>query len=177
MSYCCWSISTLHSYQPWSSERTLSIRREDLPCRLARPGTEKQSVSSGSHRKGWRMGGLNIKMEIKQIERGREDRKVWGGQQMKAEVKIHLEDFRFTYAKITEHSVMLLWIPEGKMSNHPTPPSVPRFKGQQNMTRTEKTELKKPKGRKSSQLFEGFGLLQCLQYLGDSKHSSTTVCF
>lgn len=38
VSYCCSSISTLHSYQPWSSERMFSIRREDLPCRLARPG-------------------------------------------------------------------------------------------------------------------------------------------
>lgn len=38
VSYCCSSMRTLHSYQPWSSERTFSIRREDLPCRLARPG-------------------------------------------------------------------------------------------------------------------------------------------
>lgn len=58
VSYCCSSISTLHSYQPWSSERTFSIRREDLPCRLARPGQERQrcSVSRKGHRgekDGW----------------------------------------------------------------------------------------------------------------------------
>lgn len=48
VSYCCSNISTLHSYQPWSSERTLSIRRDDFPCRLALPetGTQRCHVSS-----------------------------------------------------------------------------------------------------------------------------------
>lgn len=38
VSYCCSSIRTLHSYQPWSSERTGSIWREAFPCREALPG-------------------------------------------------------------------------------------------------------------------------------------------
>lgn len=38
VSYCCSSIRTLHSYQPWSSERTGSICREAFPCRDALPG-------------------------------------------------------------------------------------------------------------------------------------------
>lgn len=37
VSYCCSSIRTLHSYQPWSSERTGSICREAFPCREALP--------------------------------------------------------------------------------------------------------------------------------------------
>lgn len=37
VSYCWSSMSTLHSYQPWSSERTCSMRSEALSCRLARP--------------------------------------------------------------------------------------------------------------------------------------------
>lgn len=44
VSYCCSSIRTLHSYQPWSSERTGSICREAFPWREALPadrGDEK----------------------------------------------------------------------------------------------------------------------------------------
>lgn len=35
--YCFSNINTLHSYQPWSSERTGSIWREAFPCREALP--------------------------------------------------------------------------------------------------------------------------------------------
>lgn len=44
VSYCWSSISTLHSYQPWSSERTCSMRRDALSCRLALPvGAENKT--------------------------------------------------------------------------------------------------------------------------------------
>lgn len=71
VSYCCSSISTLHSYQPWSSERTFSIRREDLPCRLARPGRQRQRWGLRGHREVRRTGGLNLMKEVKGAERVR----------------------------------------------------------------------------------------------------------
>lgn len=52
VSYCCSSMRTLHSYQPWSSERTFSIRREDLPCRLARPGCGGDDETQGGIKRG-----------------------------------------------------------------------------------------------------------------------------
>lgn len=46
VSYCWSSRSTLHSYQPWSSARTCSSRRDALSWRLARP-TERQQEGQG----------------------------------------------------------------------------------------------------------------------------------
>lgn len=67
VSYCCSNISTLHSYQPWSSERTSSIRREDLPCRLARPGQEVKREEDTEAR---RMVGLNFIRKMKDWKEG-----------------------------------------------------------------------------------------------------------
>lgn len=47
VSYCCSSIRTLHSYQPWSSDRTGSICREAFPCREALP-VDRGKITTGS---------------------------------------------------------------------------------------------------------------------------------
>lgn len=67
VSYCCSNISTLHSYQPWSSERTSSIRREDLPYRVARPGQEAKREDDTEAR---RMVGLNFIRKMKERKEG-----------------------------------------------------------------------------------------------------------
>lgn len=43
VSYCCSSIRSLHSYQPWSSERTGSICREAFPYRVALPADREDN--------------------------------------------------------------------------------------------------------------------------------------
>ncbi len=110
VSYCCSSISTLHSYQPWSSERTFSIRREDLPCRLARPGRQRRrwGVSRKGHREVSRMGGLNFMKEMKGMKE--QVRSEWikrrerrnAGWMLKR--KSTFEQFRYKYAGITKYT-------------------------------------------------------------------------
>lgn len=91
VSNCCSNISTLHSYQPWSSERTFSIRREDLPCRVARPARVRQKWDVS--RKGDR-GEKDERIEFNKGMKERKNRwinKVYGEEKSQTIVKWNLK--------------------------------------------------------------------------------------
>ena len=109
VSYCCSSISTLHSYQPWSSERTFSIRREDLPCSVARPGQTRRrcGVSSKVNTEVRRTDGLNLMRGRKTQVRGeRTKRREKRNTRWMLKREPTFEQFRYKYARITKRTVV-----------------------------------------------------------------------